>query len=119
MGYHTEFLGRLKIDVSKDVDNLEHLDNVEKFIKDNQECQWMIVNDDFDNTEPMEFTLKHNDFEKFDDYVKWMKRLITFFNEWKWNANGTICWRGEDDFDAGIICVCNNTVHVYFNTFTN
>lgn len=110
MGYNTEFLGELEINVSQDPYKSMNLKIIQKFLSDSFDCKWLI----FDDGDQDKFYLKWDDSrEKFYDYVEWIRCLINmFFLGWKWNAKGKICWHGESKKDAGIICVSDNIISI-------
>lgn len=74
-------------------------------------CQWEVGEDS---------VLRHNEGEKFYNYVEWLEYLIEhFFSRWGYRLTGTITWQGEESDDRGSIYVKNNIVEAVEDVMTN
>lgn len=74
-------------------------------------CQWVVQSNEDDKKGHQ---LEWDGGEKFNEYIAWLKYLITnFFEPWNVKLNGEIEWFGEENSDRGKIVVTDNVVEVY------
>lgn len=110
MGYTTTFIGSFKISKLLSEEQLDKINGI-KIVRHNYTefpsiwNNWEVVVKDSDNfVFDEEHHLQWNGFEKFYNYVEWLKYLVdNYFEPWGITLDGMITYIGEDKSDYGVI----------------
>ena len=113
MGYSTYFDGSFNLSRKLTVSELDTLQTLNAWDKDNPEdapdgpCDWVVDEDKEGNP-----YLRHNYEEKFRDWDEWTHYLAKLFSSWGVQMNGRMAWQGEDTGDMGMIFVKDNQIRM-------